>query len=143
MQYRVKQIGNKFYPQKKRLLFWKNISVRTCSEDYYGRVTNYDNDKEVLCFNSCQLATEQITNYKNNYLRTFLCLGHIVKTYFNKNNRQYYYLDVTTEKLYSDSSERLCELITMWEEDKEKARKAAKQKKIADRKVTIHEYVED
>ena len=143
MQYRVKQIGDKYYPQKKRFLFWKNISVRTCSDDYYGRITNYSNEKEILCFNSCKLATEQITNYKNNYLRTFLCLGHIVKTYFNKNNRRYYYLDVTTEKLYSDSSEQLCERITMWEEDKEKARKAAKQKKIADRKVTIHEYVED
>ena len=143
MQYRVKQIGNKFYPQKKRFLFWKNISIRTCSDDYYGTIVKYSNEKEVLCFNSCQLASEQITNYKNNYLRSFVCLGHIVKTYFSKNNKNYYYIDTTTYKLYSDNSEELCELITAWEEDKKKAIKAAKQKKIADRKVTIHKYVED
>jgi len=142
-KYRIKQIGNRYYPQKKRFLFWKNISVRACSDDYYGRITNYDNNKEVLCFDSYQVASEQITNYKNNYLRSFLCLGHIVKTYFNKNNRNYYYIDTTTYKLYSSSSEQLCELITSWEENKERVRKKAKQKKIADKKVTIHEYVED
>lgn len=143
MQYRVKQIGDKFYPQKKQFLFWKNISVRTCSDDYYGRITNCNNKKEVLCLNSCQLASEQITNYKNNYLRSFLCLGHAVKTYFNKNNGTYYYVDVTTYKLYSNNSEQICELITSWEENRKKAIEAARQKKIADRKVTIHEYAED
>lgn len=143
IKYRIKQIGNKYYPQKKRFLFWKNISVRTCSDDYYGRITDCDNDKEVLCFDSCQFASEQIANYKNNYLRSFLCLGHIVKTYFNKNNKNYYYVDTTTYKLYSDSSEQICELITSWEERKKKEMEAAKQKRIADRKVTIHEYVED
>lgn len=142
-KYRVKQVGDKYYPQKKRFLFWKNISVRTCSDDYYGRITNCDNNKEVLCFNSYQLASEQITNYKNNYLRSFLCLGHIVKTYFNKNNKNYYYVDTTTYKLFSDSSEQICEFITAWEEHNKRARKEAKQKKIADRKVTIHEYVEN
>lgn len=143
MQYRVKQIGNKFYPQKKQFLFWKNISVSTCSDDYYGRIVNCSNKKEVLCFDNCQLASAQITNYKNNYLRSFLCLGHIVKTYFNKNSRKYYYIDTGTHKLYSDNSEQLCELITTWEENKERAIKDAKQKRIAERKVTIHEYVED
>lgn len=143
MEYRVKQIGDKFYPQKKQFLFWKNIKVRTCSDDYYGRITKYDNKKQVLCLNNCQLATEQITNHKNNYLRTFLCLGHVVKTYFNKNNGKYYYLDVTTEKLYSDNSEQLCELITTWEDDRKKKIRLEKEQRIADRKVTIHEYVED
>lgn len=143
IKYRVKQIGNNFYPQKKRFLFWTNISVRTCSDDYYGRITNYNNNKEVLCFNSCQLATEQITNYKNNYLRSFLCLGHVVKTYFNKNNKNYYYIDTTTYKLYSNNSEQICELITSWEENKKKAIETARQKKIANKKVTIHKYVED
>jgi hypothetical protein len=124
-------------------LFWKNISVCTCSDDYYGRITNCNNKKEVLCFNSCQLASEQITNYKNNYLRSFPCLGHIVKTYFNKNNKSYYYIDTATYKLYSNNSEQICELITSWEERKKKEIEAAKQKRIAERKVTIHEYVED
>jgi hypothetical protein len=142
-KYRVKQIGDKYYPQKKRLLFWKYIRVCTCSDDYYGRITTYSDEKEVLCFDSCQLASEQITNYKNNYLRSFLCLGHIVKTYFNKDNGVYYYIDMTTKKLYSDNSEQLCEFITAWEERKEKEIEAAKQKKLADKKVTIHKYVED
>ena len=143
MQYRVKQIGNKYYPQKKWFLFWKNIKARTCLEDYYGRIIDYRNEKEALCFNSCELATKQITNYKNNYLRTFLCLGHIIKTYFNKNNKRYYYFDTTTNKLYSDSAEQLCELIITWEDDKKKKAQLEKEKRVADKKVTIHKYVED
>lgn len=142
-KYRIKQVGNKYYPQKKQFLFWKNIRVRTCSDEYYGRIVNCNDEKEVLCFDNCQLASEQTTNYKNNYLRTFSCLGHIVKTYFNKNNRKYYYVDIITKVLYSDNTEQLCELITRWEEKEKKEIEAAKQKKIADAKVTIHEYVED
>ena len=142
-KYRVKQIGDKYYPQKKWFLFWKNIKVRTCSDDYYGRITNVYNNKDVLCFNTCESAVEQITNYKNNHLHTFSCLGHIVKTYFNKNNKAYFYVDVTTNKLYSNNSERLCELITEWEDGRKKAMQLEREKRIADRKVTIHEYVED
>lgn len=143
MQYRVKQIGDKFYPQKKQFLFWRNISVRTCSDDYYGRITDCSNKKEVLYFDSRQLASEQITNYKNNYLRSFLCLGHIVKTYFNKNNGNYYYVDTTTYYLYSNNSEQLCEFITTWEDDRKKKIQLEREKRIASRKVTIHKYVED
>ena len=142
-KYRIKQIGYKYYPQKKRFLFWKNIRVRTCSYDYYGRITDTSDDKEVLCFSTYESAVKEITNYKNNYLRSFLCLGHIVKTYFNKQNDVYYYIDITARKLYSNNSEQLCEFITAWEERKEEEIKAAKQKKLADKKVTIHEYVED
>jgi hypothetical protein len=142
-KYRVKQIGDNFYPQRKQFLFWRNISVRTCSDDYYGRITNCNNKKEVLCFNNFKLASEQITNHKNNYLRSFLCLGHIVRTYFNKNNRNYYYVDTTTYKLYSNNSEQLCELITTWEDDRKKRIQLEREKRIASRKVTIHEYVED
>lgn len=143
MEYRVKQIGDKFYPQKKQFLFWKNISVCTCSEDYYGRITNICDDKEVLYSTTYESAVKQITNYKNNYLRKFLCLGHVVKTYLNKKSNIYYYIDSTTKKLYCYNSEQLCELIMDWEEDKRKAIEAAKQKEIADRKVIIHKYVED
>ena len=142
MKYRVKQIGNKYYPQKKQFLFWKNIKVRICFDDYYGKFVNCSNKKETLCFDNCQLANEQITNYKNNCLRSFLCLGHIVKTYFNMANKKYYYFDVITYKLYSDNSEQICELITSWEENRKKKIEAAKQKRIADRTVTIHEYAE-
>lgn len=142
-KYRIKQVGNNYYPQKKQFLFWKNIRVCTCSDDYYGRAINTNDNQYVLCFNNYEYAVKQITNYKNNYLRNFLCLGHVVKTYFNKNNAVYYYVDITTRRLSSTNSEQLCELIVTWEEDKKKVTEAEKRRKIAERKVTIHEYVED
>ena len=112
-------------------MFWKNIEVRTCS-DYYGRLTDICDNKEILCFDNYKSAVKQITNYKNNYLRNFSCLGHVIKTHFSKSDGIYYYIDATTKGLYSNNSEELCELITVWEEDKKKKTK-----------VTIHEYVED
>jgi len=142
-KYRIKQVGKNYYPQKKRFLFWKNIRVRTCSTNYYNRIVDTNDKKYVLCFDTYGSAVKQITNYKNNYLRNFLCLGHLVETYFDKNDKVYYYVDITTRKLSSNNSEQLCELITTWEEDKKKAIEAERRRKIANRKVTIHEYVED
>lgn len=144
MQYRVKQIGDKFYPQKRLLLFWRKIRVRICSyNNYRADITSYSNEKESLCFTSLDSANKQITNYINNCLRPFWCLGHRVKSYFCANNYTYYYLDTTTYQVFSDNSEQVCERIMSWEERENNIRKKQKQKKRESKKVTIHEYVEN
>lgn len=144
MQYRTKQIGDKFYPQKRLLLFWRKIRVRTCSYDKYSAdVTSYSNEKVPLCFESLDSANKQITNYISNYLRPFWCLGHRIKSYFCKNNDTYYYIDTTTYDIFSDNSEQLCERVMLWEERKKKELEMIKQKKLESKKVTIHKYAED
>lgn len=143
IKFRIKQIGDKFYPQQKRFLFWHYINVRTCSTNYSGSINSYDNDKQRLSFRGQHTANEQVKNYIDNYLRTFVCLGHIIKTYFNPHDHTYYYIDVSTDKLYSTNSEAICEMVSDWEERKEKERVLYKQKKKAAKKVTIHKYVED
>ena len=144
MQYRTKQIGDKFYPQKRLLLFWRKIRVRTCSYNKYSAdVTSYSNEKVPLYFTSLDYANKQITNYISNYLRPFWCLGHRVKSYFCINNDTYYYIDTTTYDIASDNSEQLCEKIQCWEEQQDKKRKKEKQEKQESRRVTIHEYVEN
>lgn len=144
MKYRVKQIGDKFYPQKKLLLFWRGIRVRTCSYNRYSSdITSYSNDKTPLRFTSLDFANKQITNYINNYLRSFWCLGHRIKSYFCTNNDTYYYIDTTTDAVFSDNSEQVCERVMCWEELESARRKKEKQEKQESRKVTIHEYVEN
>ena len=144
IKYRIKQVGNKYYPQYKKILFWRYINVRTCVSNSYGTIINYYNEKERIYCTSYEKANKQITNYINNYLRPFWCLGHLVKTYFNKGNSVYYYVDVVKEnKLYSDNAEQICELITLWEDDRKNQCKIEKQKRDAANKVIIHKYVED
>ena len=144
MQYRTKQIGNNFYPQKRLLLFWRKIRVRTCSYNKYAAdISSYSNEKVPLCSESLDSANKQIANYINNYLRPFWCLGHHIKSYLCLNNDTYYYIDTTTYEVFSDNSEQLCERVMYWEERKKKEREWAKQKKLESKKVTIHKYVED
>ena len=116
MKYRIKQIKNTYYLQKKLLLFWKYIRVRTWDSSF--RVI--ENGKMLLRFKNLESAKEELNNYRNNYLRPFICLGHIIKTYFDAEHFLYYYIDIhhCKDKIYSTSSERVCELIFEYEESK-------------------------
>ncbi len=143
-KYRVKQIGNEYYPQKRLLLFWRKIRVCTCSYNKYRNdITSYSDEKTSLCFASLDFANKQIANYINNYLRPFWCLGHRIKSYFCTDNNTYYYIDTASYRVFSDNSEQLCEGIAYLKEQEKNKREKEKQKKRESKRVTIHEYVED
>ena len=138
-EYRIKQIGNKFYPQKKSFLFWKNIRVYMCTTRY-GDITVYGRSKKVLCLNLIDDAKRALRRYKNNYLGSFVVKGHLVKTFYNEYNNDFVYIDMLTvdqgNTKYSNSSGDLCAWIGDYEYQ-------LKRKREIETKVTIHEFRED
>ena len=114
IKYRIKKTEKVFYLQKKFLLFWRNIEVKVW-DSYW----NCPDGKKLLCFDNLDVAKKEIDNYRNNYLRPFFCLKHIIKTYYG-NDGLYYYADPHhyRDKIYSTSSEKVCELILEYEESK-------------------------
>lgn len=135
IKYRVKQIGKLFYPQKKVLLFWKYIKIHSCERNRYYSLTLHAGTR-ILHSTSLEGAVNDINNYKNNYLRPFVCCGHVVKTFLNTNDNTYMYVDTSDDfDIYSSSAEEVCERISVEIEEEKKRKKDAK-------KVTIHN-VED
>lgn len=73
-------------------------------------------------------------------MSTFRCIGHKIRTFYDKTSKRYIYVDMTSlneRKLrYNNISERLCEDIAEYEDKRKKELALAK-------KVTIHEFRED
>lgn len=136
-KYRVKQIGNKFYPQYKKFLYWKYIKVRRCFKDSYSdRITNVDNDLfTVVCYN-LKLALNFISVYKNNYLPKFKFKGFLIRSYFCEKEYKFYYIEVNQHKFSSDCSEQIFEQILLYLDEKKENERLANQ-------VKIHAYAED
>lgn len=134
IKYRIKQIGEKFYPQYRILGIWLNINVPTCITKFGSLYI--DKHYLTLCFDSLSSAKIGIDQYENNYILTFKCRGHKVKTFYNKTNNQYVYVDMATVNertlRYNNISERLCEEIAEYED-----------KLTLAKKITIHELRED
>ena len=137
-KYRVKQVGKKYYPQVKKLFFWWDIEVPMCKIKY-GDIYP-DEIKTTLAYLSLESAVSAIKQYDYNYLGSFRCRGHKVKTFYLEQENQYIYVDMSTidghNPVYSYSSENICELISEKEDERIKKEKA-------DKKVTIHEFTED
>lgn len=137
MKYRIKQIGDWFFPQRRILGFWKNIRVRVCSIRY-DSITK----KDPGSYRSKYLkdANSFIINYKNNYTRPFMCRGHLVKCFYDDESNKFVYVDMlsleTRRPRYNYSSGDLCVEIANFEDDRIS-------KKKHDNKVTIHEFTED
>ena len=137
MKYRIKQIGDWFYAQRRILGFWRNIHVRVCSIRY-----DSINKKEPGCykFRSLEHANNFIINYKNNYTRPFMCRRHMVKCFYDDESNKFVYVDMpsleTRIPRYNYSSGDLCAEIANFED-------ARISKKKHDNKVTIHEFTED
>jgi hypothetical protein len=134
IKYRVKQIGDMFYPQIRVFLFWIDISVDCCYYSY-GDIRLYENP-ETLCCNSLEEATKALSCYIHNYLPSFTCKGYKVRTYLDRNKREYLYVAENKKAmLWDNCSEKLCEKIA----EKEYERKV---KEKHNKKVTIHEFNE-
>lgn len=134
IKYRVKQIGNIFYPQKKVLLFWKDIKIHSCERNRHSLTLH--TGTRVLCSASLEGAVNDINNYKNNYLRPFVCCGHVIKTFLDRSYNTYIYVDTSDSfDIYSSSAEEVCERISVEIEEEKKRKRNAK-------KVIIHN-VED
>ena len=127
-KYRIKQIGNMYYPQKKVLFFWKYIDILKCyiykSEH---KISLCDNTIIRLSGNSLESAINKINEYDTNYLKPFVCCNLLIATYIDEASGVYYY--AASETLFSDSSEQLCEKISEY-----------KRKQKESKKVIIHEY---
>lgn len=142
IKYRIKQIGNKYYPQEKKFLFWHGISIPTCREGYYSNSFESTGIHE-LCYDSLAKAKLETTNYKNNYCPTFHCLKHTIETYLcTKDNKYYCVVDGDLRRLFS-SSELACEFVSEFEEQKKKDLALEKERLKKANTVTIHKYVED
>lgn len=137
MKYRIKQIGDWFFPQRQVLGFWRNICVRICTIHYD---TFTKKDPGSCRFKYLKDANNFIINYKNNYMRPFSCRGHLVKSFYNDENNKFVYVDMlsleTRRPRYNYSSGDLCVEIANFEDDRIS-------KKKHDSKVTIHEFTED
>lgn len=138
MKYRIKQIGDWFFPQHRILGFWRNIRVRVCTIHYSDSITKKDTGS--YRFKYLKDANNFIINYKNNYIRPFMCRGHLVKCFYDDGSNKFVYIDMfsleTREPRYSYSSGDLCIKIANFEDDCINKRKH-------DNKVTIHEFTED
>lgn len=133
MKYRIKQIGDMYYPQRKFLGIWWNISVETCTirygEIHPEKVIN-------LCFGHLKRANAAIINFRDNYLGSFKCRGHKIATFYDDGSEQYIYVDVNNKRIYDTNSEKLCERIAEMEDERIK-------KKKHDKKIVLHEFTED
>lgn len=138
MNFRIKQIGKSFFPQRKVLGFWVNLKVPLCSTRYSS--LEVKTDSATLDFSSLEAATKAIINYQNNYLHNFRCRGHLIKCYYDEATDKFLYVDTNSLRerypKYSDVSEQLCERIAYDEDIRISNEKAAK-------KVTIHKFKED
>lgn len=124
MKYRIKRIDDKYYPQKKRFLFWRYIRIPTC-QFYESHILHTYNTKVKLAATSFITAKRDLTNYIDNYLRPFFCKNTIVRTYYDPDRGRYFYVDIKSNKRYSDNAEKICEIISEY------------------KRVTIYEYTED
>ena len=133
LKYRIKQIGNIFYPQKRSFFFfWKNLTVPKCRLYDFPDFSTYSNTFITLAATSLFEAKTVLINYDNNYLRSFLCKGTIIKTYYDPERNKYFYVDINSkDSRYSDNAEKICEIVAEYREKEKKSRK-----------VTIHEYRE-
>lgn len=132
-KYRIKQVGNLFYPQKK-VLFWTNIYVPGC--DYHGNRLVINKNPILLVFNSLSDAERELKNYIDNYLHSFVVKGHVVCSYYDPDYDHYYYRSEKVTNIVSDSSEQVVEQIGQYEYKRKKEKERAN-------KVTIHEFRQD
>lgn len=127
-KYRIKQVGNTYYPQKKVLFFWKYLDIPKCYIcKYEHEIILYDNTIIRLSGNSLESAINKINEYDTNYLKPFVCCNFLIATYIDEESDVYYY--AASDTLFSDSSEQLCEKISEY-----------KRKQKESKNVTIHEY---
>ena len=137
-EYRIKQIGDWFYPQRRILGFWRNIYVRICSISYSNMFTK--KDRGAYRFRNLENANNFIISYKNNYMRPFVCRKHLIKCFYDEANDKFVYVDVftldTRRVRYNYSSADLCLEIANFEDDR-------MSKKKHDNKITIHEFTEN
>lgn len=125
MKYRIKRIDSKYYPQKKRFLFWRYIKIPTCRLYDSHVLDTTDNTKIKLSASSFINAKRDLANYIDNYLHPFFCKNTIVKTYYDPNRGKYLYVDIKSDERFSDNAEEICEIISEY------------------KRVTIYEYTED
>lgn len=113
-KYRIKQIGYKYYPQKKYFLFWRNIKIYECScIESDNSITLYG--KYIHKSNNLEHVKKFIKDYKDLYLHPFFVKWHLVKTFYDWHNEKFYYVDTTTG-FFSDCSETLCEKIMLYKQ---------------------------
>ena len=121
MKYRIKQIGDTFYPQQKKLLFWKNIKIITCYKHSYDDELTIDNWNATLREPSLKKAIQTLNSYINNYLKPFKCCGHNIITALDIYTATYYYIDEVNR--YSDSSEEICLMVAEVERSKKESKR--------------------
>ena len=120
-KYRIKQVGNTYYPQKKVLFFWKYLKVLRCVKSNYSNLLNLYANLVILSANNLEEAIFKTNYYDNNYLRPFMCCGCRIQTYLDIDSGKYYY--AVTDKLFSDSSEQLCEKISEYKRNQGESKK--------------------
>ena len=104
-KFRIKQIGDKFYPQIRKFLSWKNIYITTITLGcHYCSIFE---EKAVLYFDTLDYAKNQFKNYLRDYVSPFKVGDHIIETCFCRENDTYYYVD-RDSGLYSKSTANLC-----------------------------------
>ena len=125
IKYRVKQKGNKFYPQYKKFLFWHNISFPKLGyTDYYVRqakncptvIDGYYHVIDVI-FHTCNL--DEAKNLISEYIKCKTKInykGHTIKRiYDNASFIRYFDTSITTSSelepfiypIYSDTLDGL------------------------------------
>lgn len=136
-KYRIKQIGNKYYPQYKKFLYWKYINIGRCSKNLYSdKIINVDNDLFTVVCDDLKSALNFISVYKDNYLPEFKFKGFLIRSYFCEYEYKFYYIEVNQHEFSSDCSEQIFEQIMLYLEKKKESERLAKQ-------VKIHEYTEN
>ena len=94
-KFRIKQIGDKYFPQKK-VLFWRYIRVRKCMIGLDG-IMYPDDERHRVFSNYMPDIKKFIDDYRNFYLHPFFVKNHLIKTYYDSRHKKFYYIDTNTK----------------------------------------------
>ena len=127
-EYRIKQIGFKYYVQKRKFCIWRNIRIRVCqieSKDFeYEGTRSYWSD-------TLEQAKRFLSEYKNNYLHSFWCKGRLVKSYYDELSCKFAYVanHVANNHTFSwtFNAEEMVEYIGQCSYERKRKRKLSRQ----------------
>lgn len=143
-RYRIRQVGNEYYPQERLGIAWFDIYIRTCSINRFkDRVDTIGNKLSCIYAENLDDCQRFLSDYDDNYLDSFIYKGHHIETMYDVALRKFVYVDLRNPSLYSESSADIYLKIEAYEDAQNKAKAKKKKEKKAAKQVTIHEYRKD